>query len=159
VGVKLELIAMKYYRLAGGCVPVNLERLCCGLGLAIVEWFGPPDFTSLLSVPHRIIVVNRNMRYVRRRFSVAHELGHYALGQAGVQFFGERGRAERAANAFAAKLLMPKPVIVSICGQLNRNCEPVRRWPDFIAFRLGVSAQAARVRLEECRIVENRDIS
>jgi len=48
------------------------------------------------------------MLYVRRGSSVAHELGYYALGQAGVRFFGERGRAERAANKFAVALLMPE---------------------------------------------------
>ena len=101
MGVKPELIAQKYYRLAGGTVPVNLERLCRRLGFEIVEWPGPPDFTSLLSVPHHIIAVNKNMLIVRRRFSVAHELGHYALGQASVQFFGDRGSSERLANAFA----------------------------------------------------------
>jgi len=147
VGVKPELITKNYYRLAGGRVPVNLERLCRRLGFAIVEWPGPPDFTSLLSVPHRIVVVNRNMRYVRRRFSVAHELGHYALGQAGVQFFGECGRAERAANRFAARLLMPKSVVVSFWSDLSRGREPFNWRVRLLAHRLGVSRAAARVRL------------
>lgn len=69
---KLELIAEKYFRLTGGRVPVNLERLCRRLGLGVVEWNVSPDFTAVLSVPHRIVVVNKNTRYVRRRFSVAH---------------------------------------------------------------------------------------
>lgn len=147
MGVKLGLIANKYYRLAGGRVPVNLERLCRRLGFAIVEWPGPLYFTSLLSVPHRIIVVNKNMIYVRRRFSVAHELGHYALGQAGVQFFGERGRAERAANKFAAALLMPADDVERLWDKC-RN-EP-RAWrTKLLAHRFGVSAVAVRVRVVE----------
>jgi hypothetical protein len=89
VGAKPEVLATQYFRLAGGTVPVNLERLCRRLSLNIVEWPGQPDFTSLLSVLHRMIVVNKNMIYVRRRFSVAHELGHYALGEAGVRFFAD----------------------------------------------------------------------
>lgn len=148
MGVKPELIAKKYYRLASGHVPVNLERVCRRLGFAIVEWPGPPDFTSLLSVPHHIIVVNRNMRYVRRRFSIAHELGHYALGQAGVQFFGERGRAERAANRFAAALLMP-------ARELRRLWEEYRCNAGFredILFDIFVvSRQALRARVKELR--------
>ncbi len=47
------MIAEKYYRLAGGRVPVNLERLCRRLRFEIVEWNASPDFTAILSVTHR----------------------------------------------------------------------------------------------------------
>jgi Zn-dependent peptidase ImmA (M78 family) len=48
----------------------------------------------------------------RARFSVAHELGHYALGSgAGVVFFGRRGVSERAA----------KLIVVSIAGRTSGN--------------------------------------
>ncbi len=147
MGVKPELIAKKYYRLAGGRVPVNLERLCRRLGFAIVEWPGPPDFTSLLSVPHHIVVVNKNMRYVRRRFSVAHELGHYALGQAGVQFFGERGRAERAANRFAAALLMPTAELISFWFARELRREPFLWRIAHAASRFGVSVEALGIKI------------
>jgi Zn-dependent peptidase ImmA (M78 family) len=153
VGVKPELIAKKYYRLAGGTVPVNLERLCRRFGFEIVEWPGPPDFTSLLSVPHRIIAANKNMLIVRRRFSVAHELGHYGLGQAGVQFFGRYSKSERLANIFAARLLMPRPVVISIWSVLARTVEPFQWRVKLLAHRFGVSVAAARVRLEEIGII------
>ena len=105
-------------------------------------------------MPRRAIVVNRNALVTRVRFSIAHELGHFALGRSGLSFFGRRGASERLANAFAAELLMPKPIVVSICAELNRNYEPLIRWPDFVAFRLGVSREAARVRLEEIGITK-----
>jgi Zn-dependent peptidase ImmA (M78 family) len=145
VGVKPEVLATQYFRLAGGTVPVNLERLCRRLRLNIVEWPGQPDFTSLLSVLHRMIVVNKNMIYVRRRFSVAHELGHYALGEAGVQFFGERGRVERAANRFAAALLMPNRELRRSWNEYGCNAG-FRE--DILSDIFVVSAQALRVRLE-----------
>ena len=53
MGIKPELIARKYYRLAGGRVPVNLERLCRRLRFEIVEGDASPDFTAISSVPHR----------------------------------------------------------------------------------------------------------
>jgi Zn-dependent peptidase ImmA (M78 family) len=70
----------------------------------------------------------------------------------GGAFFDRRGSSERHANAFAAALLMPKPIVLSICSELNRNHEPLIRWADFLAYRLGVSREAARVRLKEVAV-------
>jgi Zn-dependent peptidase ImmA (M78 family) len=145
---RAELIAKEYFRLAGGRVPVNLERLCRRLTFSIVEWDASPEFTAVLSVPHRIIVVNRNMHYERRRFSVAHEIGHYALGQAGIQFFGERGRAERAANRFAAALLMPEHDIERLWRDFG--CD-IGFPEDALADALIVSKQALSNRLKRLR--------
>ena len=154
MGVKPELIAKKYYYLAGGRVPVNLERLCRRLGFEVVEWNASRDFTAVLSVPHRIVVVNGNMFYARRRFSVAHELGHYAFGRGGVSFYRRRGVNERFANTFAAQLLMPKSIVISIWSYLVRTREPFLWRVRLLAYYLGVSAEAARVRLEGLGIVE-----
>ena len=55
---RAELIAKKYYRLAGGTVPVNLERLCRRLRIRIVEWDASPDFTAILSVPYPGFLLN-----------------------------------------------------------------------------------------------------
>jgi len=63
-----------------------------------------------------VIAVNSNRPLCRRRFSVAHELGHYVLGHNSLVFSESGGggmikrdpRQERAANAFAAEFLMPK---------------------------------------------------
>ena len=52
------MIAEKYYRLAGGRVPVNLERLCRRLRIRIVEWDASPDFTAILSVPYPGFLLN-----------------------------------------------------------------------------------------------------
>jgi hypothetical protein len=149
---RVRSIAKDYFDLAGGWVPVDLGHLWRHLGLDVVAWNAPPEFTAALCAPARTIAVNPNAPVTRVRFSIAHELGHFAFRRSGLSFFGREGASERAANAFAAELLMPKPVVFSICGQLNRNCEPVRRWPDLVACRLGVSREAARVRLKEIRL-------
>jgi len=153
VRIKPEIIALKYHRLAGGGIPVNLGSLCRRLKVLLLEWDGPPDFTAAYSEADRAIVVNRNMLIARRRFSVAHELGHLALGKAGVQFFGERGRAERAANRFAAALLMPADPLKRLWHEYGCNAG-FRE--DILAYQLMVSQQALRARAEELGLRVNR---
>ncbi len=156
MGFKSELIARKYYRLAGGRVPVNLERMRRRLGFESVEWNASPGFTALLSVPHCIIVVNKNMLYVRRRFSVAHELGHFAFGRGGVSFYSRRGVNERFANILAVQLLIPKLIVISIWSDLARTREPFLWRVRLLAHHLGVSPEAARVRSKELALNTRR---
>jgi len=48
----------------------------------------------------------------RRRFTLAHEVGHVALGHTGqVHLFGERRADQQAANRFAVELLMPEEMV------------------------------------------------
>ncbi len=54
---------------------------------------------------------------VRQRFTVAHELGHYALGHEDAprdagNFQSSGDSRERQANKFAAELLMPKTLVI-----------------------------------------------
>jgi Zn-dependent peptidase ImmA (M78 family) len=48
----------------------------------------------------------------RRRFTLAHEIGHVALGHFGmVHLYGEKQADQREANRFAAELLMPVEMV------------------------------------------------
>jgi len=69
-----------------------------------------------------LITVNSNLTYVpRKRFTIAHELGHYILGhnrkevahdnQASMEFY-KSGSQETEANQFASELLMPTSVFL-----------------------------------------------
>ncbi len=61
-----------------------------------------------------LIVVNRRHPYERRRFTAAHELGHYFLEHPGRSFDEASPRKktlERQADLFAANLLMPLAMI------------------------------------------------
>jgi len=64
-----------------------------------------------------IITYNANSSSARCRFSIAHELGHFALSHRPISFselFGTPGRdsrIERTANALVARALMPKIVL------------------------------------------------
>lgn len=56
-----------------------------------------------------LIVVNKDMPFVRRRFTAAHELKHFFFDR-GVIFTetGEEQEAHYLANVFAAELLIPR---------------------------------------------------
>lgn len=99
-----------------------------------------------------VIYVARDHPLVRQRFTIAHELGHIALGH----LAGKEGELvdnakrlrsatwdieERAANGFAAELLMP--------GQWVKEAVSagIRSIPE-LATLFGVSNQAISIRLE-----------
>ena len=108
--------------------PVDVTRLAelCGVMVLYSDF---PDSLSGLVFAHdaaAVIGVNENHHANRQRFSLAHELGHYLLGH----HQQSRGyedrfhidttdgtppgfdwRAERAANDFAAEVLMPRRLI------------------------------------------------
>src|SRR5258708_34484801 len=67
------------------------------------------------------IVVNEKDPEERRRFTIAHELGHWVLGLICEKKFGEfkqppgvpRATLEKWCDAFATSLLMPSPLVSS----------------------------------------------
>ena len=94
------------------------------------------------------IFILENETSTRQRFSVAHELGHAVLGH------GTRQRVkispydpkERAANQFAATLLMPSLAVRTMVEQ--RNMQFAKLCSTF-----DVSEQAMAIRLMELRLV------
>lgn len=85
-----------------------------------------------------VIAVNENSCSERRkRFTVAHELGHCVLGH---NIGGAILRSdERAADKFAAELLAPLPVLI-LCGA--ENAAEIKKI-------CGISDKAAEIRFEE----------
>ena len=124
------------------------------LGLFVSEV--PLDGVSGMLVPaERAVYVNANDVPARRRFTLAHEVGHWVC-----QCMEGRGapvkcRAEdvapgadraleREANIFAAELLMPEDAVRAAAN----DSEP--------ATRFGVSGEAMRWRLYSFGLVEDR---
>jgi Zn-dependent peptidase ImmA (M78 family)/transcriptional regulator with XRE-family HTH domain len=102
------------------------------------------------------VLINSDKPRVRRRFTIAHELGHLALGHlhGGEVIVDETVRAgsppEREANAFAAGLLMPEAGVVGGWERLQRRLgeQPSTiDWIVWLAASFGVSDQAAAYRL------------
>jgi Zn-dependent peptidase ImmA (M78 family)/DNA-binding XRE family transcriptional regulator len=109
--------------------PVNIERLISGCGVRILPWtFAGGDIDGLVIELDcgAVIWVNEKQAKTRQRFTLAHELGHHLLrhadsfhldlgGDLAPNASGEHPgydwRAERAANEFAANLLMPASMV------------------------------------------------
>lgn len=117
--------------------PISPEKIALNLGLEIVNRNLSDDVSGALVLKEDsqpIIVVNSSHSPVRKRFTIAHELGHFLLkhGRDGlfidrsehfifrneVSATGEK-RQEVEANAFAAALLMPEKMVRTEMEELS----------------------------------------
>ncbi|TSE33056.1 ImmA/IrrE family metallo-endopeptidase [Tepidimonas charontis] len=100
-----------------GKLPVDVHAIASRMGLEVC--CGPIEESGRIELVGKRprITVNCVEARVRQRFTVAHELGHWALGHLGhgQRLFRDAPQAftlaaagpEREANAFAAAILMP----------------------------------------------------
>lgn len=118
---------------------------------------GAPDGCSAIDpqTGAAYILINSDKSRVRRRFTIAHELGHLVMGHLrGGQVvidetLNERAPHEREANAFAAGLLMPESGVRGAVDRLRERLgenDPVG-WIAWLANSFGVSEEAAAYRL------------
>ena len=137
--------------------PVPLRDVVSVLNLSLVERAQDPFTTSEAAlVPlgdgHAIeLYGTRGER--RRRFTVAHEIGHFVLHpervrseRGGVTNWGSRD-LEREADTFAAELLMPEHLVRQLV--LEEGADPGR-----LADRFDVSVQAMTIRLARLGLSE-----
>ncbi len=98
------------------------------------------------------IVVRKEQILSRQRFTIAHELGHIVLGhhnedeseKTTVHTLERHGND---ANAFAAELLMPYPMLEMLWKKYESNAE---MRVEIIAADLLVSREALRIKLRSC---------
>lgn len=126
------------------------------LGIEVIEEKACELDAMFVYIPkgRPVIAVNSSRPLYRRRFSIAHELGHYVLGHNSISFLeGADGmavcirrdaRQEREANIFAAELLMPKIMLAREAHKYTLQ-ELTRRYV--------VSMQAMEIRLKELGLV------
>ena len=110
------------------------------------------------------VLINSDKPRLRRRVTIAHELGHLALGHlhGGEVIVDETvngtSRQERESNAFAAGLLMPAQGVKGALGRLRdrlgENPNPTD-WIVWLAASFGVSEQAAAYRLTNLRLIRS----
>lgn len=110
--------------------PVPVEEIADYLGINIENKIFPPDSTidamMIRKGKHATIVVNDGHHHNRKRFSVAHEIGHFLLHanddlyidkKVQEQLFvftrtsAKKDSDEVEANQFAAELLMPSELV------------------------------------------------
>ena len=133
---------------------VDLERLCHGRGVAI-RAESLRNFEGLLIRQKRLIVYRSTIpEEGRRRFTIAHELGHWELhpdlDQLQACTTGDihayRGsRYELEANAFAGELLMPKFMLAEQLRYAAPTMATVKR----LATHYSMTLTASAVRLAE----------
>ena len=125
-------------------LPVNLDLFLDPLGLNVEE-VSMDETSASGSISGDKIKVNAADSEPRKRFTIAHEIGHFYLGH-GNRFRNTVLRTyepeEIAANAFAAELLMPA-IAMKVLIELHREKDPARLREIF-----NVSAEALRIRLK-----------
>ena len=145
--------------------PVDVEGLAKALGILVGYERLDNDVSGLLLVEDGVakVAINESHHRNRRRFTLAHEIGHVLLHAEGDRVFVDRRffrnrwsskgelREEIEANAFAAALLMPRSLI-------RQHLEADSGITDVDVFRLAtkfqVSEQAMTLRLVKLGYIE-----
>lgn len=155
-----ELYAHKAWRTLRLEPPADLGLVASRLGIEVDErQFAEEIDGFYLRLPGAPAIIAINTLYVkppvRRRFTLAHEIGHHLLSSrvspARRVFFFDTHRTrqtlmERACDRFAALLLMPEELVRRFYADLEHN--PSNR-VRILAGRFGVSMWAMRRRLRE----------
>ena len=147
--------------------PVDLGRVATRLGIEVCEREFVPEIDGVylrLSDAPPVIAVNNSYTkpLARKRFTLAHEIGHHLLGHrtppgSRLFFFDtskmRRSIVERACDRFAALLLMPEDWVRRYYEELSFNAE---NRVSIMSERFGVSAAALRRRLRELGLQANK---
>lgn len=155
-------VARKLSAEAGVEPPVELEELLAWRGIELkLEDDWPAQLCARYYPDEQRVCVNRAHVRARQRFSIAHELGHAALGHEYMDtdhlvttiFGGEdesyevEGDLEKEANAFATELLMPAAWVKTRSQGLTTN-----ELATLIARGCEVSSAAAWYRVIELKL-------
>jgi Zn-dependent peptidase ImmA (M78 family) len=153
---------------AGPSPPVPVERIATAKGCVIRQSDLKEISGILVRTPSgSVIGVNRNHPETRRRFTIAHELGHFLLHEGEGVTYDEDFRvslrsdqsstgtqvAEIEANFFAASLLMPNRLLLADLRTSTIELEDSDATSD-LARAFGVSTQAMTLRL--ARLVDRQ---
>ena len=127
--------------------PIDVEKIAQSLGLDVKLVRRGPGFNGRLLRERMIIEVEESTHLHRRRFTIAHEVGHYVLKHSSsLSAFDDRGVSdphkinEWQANAFASEILMPETLVRTHWAQLKNS--------QAIAILFVVSPEAMFYRLE-----------
>jgi IrrE N-terminal-like domain len=158
----VEILARAFLDEFGVDWIANFDSVLQGLGLVVGEVVGVSFDGALVRVAGvgrgRIAVRSDIRELGRKRFTIAHEMGHYVLPNHAqepslcrsdeVQSWGPRLRArERDANAFAAEILFPREVVIPLASR-----EPSFSTVSDLASMRGASLTASAVRYVELSV-------
>jgi hypothetical protein len=155
-----DLLARYYRHFADAELPIPVDAIAVDLvGLSVEEDDTLAVSGILVPAERQIWLNGRESRQSlgRRRFTLAHEIGHWVCqfqqGRVEPRYcraeeigVGAGKALEREANAFAADLLMPAELLRREAAALRLNIHALAR-------RLEVSPPAMRVRLEHLALL------
>lgn len=167
---KAEREATKVWNKAGRPVPVPVNDIIRDYGLALQESALEDSISGMMVTKENgtaVVVINQDHHENRKRFSMAHELGHYLLHRSSRSIFVDASEQkfyrdaeastgtklqEIEANAFAAELLMPQESIEErVSETLTMLDEPII---ERLADEFHVSQSAMIFRLQKLRLLE-----
>lgn len=114
-----------------GKVPVILNDIVRAFGIAVKGATLSVDGVSRIESDGTcMIMYNMSMAEVRQRFTVAHELGHFALGH--IEVGGESSQLsnksqEAEANTFAGELLVPSGHLRNFMRAKDKTIEHIMK--------------------------------
>lgn len=147
--------------------PADLTAVCKFLKIRIHKKQMDADVCGFYVVTpkgRRVIRINKLLDMVpaRRRFTLAHEIGHHLMLPVDAapgtvcelrQYNNPDTEEERRANRFAAAILMPHWIVRKWWEELSGN--PDARVP-IMASRFDVSLSAMRIRVNELKLENSR---
>lgn len=138
--------------------PIDVSALAEILGFDVIPFPFPPNIHGVTFIEGevRAIGVNKDQPKTRRRFSIAHEIGHFLSGhisfddgdlhvEDSLAWFDSYNQQEREANEFAAELLMPESF-------LREDADPGALDVPRLARKYEVSEQALWIQLMDLKL-------
>ena len=129
--------------------PVSLTKIINDMGF-VVKRFDPQvnagfeNISGMIDKEKKVIYINDADPSYRKRFTLAHEVGHFVLKHKAVKDYGtsnfSNNSEEIEADLFAANLLMPHKEFLKVYSYLNTS---------EIAAYFGVSRAAIGIRADQ----------
>lgn len=120
----------------------------------VVELEGVKDavdgLAGIANGRHAVVVVDPSVEDDRKRFTLAHELGHLLMDKEAGE---DAAEAERMANRFASAFLVPREVAIKELGakRTRLSLEELK----ILKLKYGLSMQAWIMRARECGIIDD----
>lgn len=139
--------------------PVPIEEIVAKLGIKM-SYAPSEDYSGMLIRKKKsaLMAINSNEPESRRRFSMAHELGHYIFGKEAVSVdyrnteYIEKPAEEKLVDLFAANLLMPKRILRMDFEKISGSFSSERLTE--LARKYKVSSEAMKYRLANLGLIE-----
>jgi Zn-dependent peptidase ImmA (M78 family)/transcriptional regulator with XRE-family HTH domain len=139
---------------------LDIQAACERLGLlgfSLALGFDAGDAAYVEVAQLGVAVINGSTDARRRRFSLAHELGHHLVGDAyePTPTLGSHGDNESLLSAFAAYFLMPRSAVLTTWHELNGQSS--RMTAIAVAGRFKVSWTAACNQLRNLNLIDSSE--